>query len=253
MTKSLAILAFVASTGCASLPPGDMTQPEYWGDVSLNYYAEQLKPAPLEPGPKALSSPRTVLLVTGVTIKREWFDPIVARLTRDGFKPVVYVPPGLLSGDLLEASKELGVVLERVRAESGQDKIDVLAECTGGVIARYYIQSLGGNQYVSRLVTFVSPQHGLPKAPMANDIVHWPALDDLTPGSDFLEAVNGAPIPDGVKMTSIYSCTDEFIQPYQTSIIPGATNIGLCHGFVAHFQTFFDPEIYLIMHDALVK
>ena len=55
-------------------------------------------------------------------------------------------------------------------------------------------------------------------------------------------------------MTSIYSCTDEYIQPYDTSIIPGATNIGLCDGtFVGHFQFFYDPDIYMILHDALVR
>jgi hypothetical protein len=53
-------------------------------------------------------------------------------------------------------------------------------------------------------------------------------------------------------MTSIYTCTDEYIQPYSTSIVPGATNIALCDGtFVGHFQTFYDPDIYLIMHAAL--
>jgi hypothetical protein len=57
-----------------------------------------------------------------------------------------------------------------------------------------------------------------------------------------------------VPMTSIYTCTDEYIQPYRTSIVPGATNIGLCdRGFVGHFQTFYDPSVYLVMHDALVK
>jgi len=56
-----------------------------------------------------------------------------------------------------------------------------------------------------------------------------------------------------VPVTSIYSCTDEYIQPYQTSIIPGATNIGLCDEFVGHFEFFWNPDIYLIMHAALIE
>ena len=51
-----------------------------------------------------------------------------------------------------------------------------------------------------------------------------------------LEAVNSAPLPANVPFTSIYTCTDEYIQPYETSIIPGAKNIGLCDEFVGHFQ-----------------
>ena len=107
--------------------------------------------------------------------------------------------------------------------------------------------------HVRRLVTFISPQHGLPKAGEASLVVDWDAVKDLTPGSDFLETVNNAPMKD-VPITSIYTCTDEYIQPYQTAIIPGAKNIGLgCDGtFVGHYQFFYDREIYKVMHGELV-
>ena len=70
---------------------------------------------------------------------------------------------------------------------------------------------------------------------------------------DLALAVNAVSPPKSVPMTSIYTCTVLYIQPYTTSIVPGATNIGLCNKFVDHFQTFYDPAIYLIMHEALVK
>lgn len=251
LSLPLAALALTALAGCPELPPGDLTSPYYWSDYFLDKYEDERQVGVLEPGPPPLAQPRTVLLITGVTITAAWFDPIVARLERDGFRPVVYEPPDLLSGDLFTASLDLVEVVDRVQRESGQDKIDILAECTGGLIARHYVQSLGGADKVSRLVTFVSPQHGIAKAPLAASIAGWPALDDLSPGSAFLAAVNDAPLPTGLPITSIYTCTDEYIQPYTTSIIPGATNIGLCDGTVGHFQTFYDPEIYLVMHGAL--
>lgn len=253
MTRTILAALCLTSVSCIDLPPGDWKSPHYWGDVFLNKYADELVIDELEPGPTPLAEPRTVLLITGVTIPAEWFEPMVARLERDGFKPVVYEPPDLLSGSLFENSRLLGEVVERVRAESGEDKIDILAECTGGLIARHYIQSLGGDQYVSRLVTFISPQNGIPKAELAAKYAGWPALYDLTPGSEFLDAVSSVPLPESVPVTSIYTCTDEYIQPYETSIIPGATNIGLCDEKVGHFQFFYDPEIYLIMHGALTE
>jgi triacylglycerol esterase/lipase EstA (alpha/beta hydrolase family) len=262
----LAICTSVAVVGCAADAPEEntdstsedlasLTSPEFWGELYLHKYARQLAWANehIEAGPAPIAEPRTVLLVTGVTIKAAWLDPIAARLRRDGFRTVVYEPPGLLSGSLFQASADLGAVVDRVRAESGQDKIDILAECTGGLIARHYIQSLGGDRKVSRLVTFVSPQNGIDKLPLVSWFVSWPALHDLTPGSAFLKAVKSVPLPPNVPMTSIYTCTDEYIQPYRTSIVDGATNIGLCNGFVGHFQTMYDPQIYLVMHDALVK
>lgn len=251
------LLSVLATTGCNDLPSGNLKSPYTWGDHFLDKYADELAYATdnVEPGPGPLEEPRTILLITGVTIPAEWFDPIVARLERDGFRPVVWEPPALLSGSLFEASDLLSDVIADLRVETGQDTIDILAECTGGVIARYYIQSMGGDQYVDRMVTFVSPQHGLPKAGMAYSFARWPALRDLTPGSAFLTAVNSQSPPPGVDVTSIYTCHDEYIQPYTTSIIPGATNINLCDPTdpVVHFQTFFDPDIYLIMHAALVN
>lgn len=248
MTKILISIALATLVGCDHPPT-----PQEVADVFLAKYADELVVGELEPGPPPLATPRTVLLITGVTIPAKWFDPIKARLVRDGFRPVVYEPPDLLSGDLFQASHDLAAVVAQIRAQTGEQKIDILAECTGGLIARHYIQSLGGAPYVSRLVTFVSPQRGIGKAPLAASIAKWPALYDLSPGSAFLNAVNSAPLPPSVPVTSIYTCSDEYIQPFTTSIIPGATNIGLCNKFVGHFQTFYDPEIYLIMHAALVK
>lgn len=251
MTKLLTVFALVAATTAttACTGDGDPKSPYYWGDTFLAKYADELVVGELEPGPDPLEEPRVVLLITGVTIPAEWFDPIVARLERDGFEPVIWEPPALLSGSLYAAADDLAEIVAELKADSGQDKIDILAECTGGVVARYYVQSMGGDDHVSRLVTFVSPQAGLPAAAMLAPIAGWPALYDLSPGSDFLTAVNSK--TPTVPMTSIYTCSDEYIQPFSTSIVDGATNIGLCDEFVGHFQTFYDPDIYLIMHAAL--
>lgn len=263
LCASLSVVGCAANTDAPADEESDTTSqdlsspfsPEFWGQLYLNKYSRQLQWANdhIEAGPGKITKPRTVLLITGVTIKKEWLNPIAARLQRDGFRTVVYEPPALLSYSLFQASADLAKVVDRVRAESGEEKIDILAECTGGLISRYFIQSLGGDKKISRLVTFVSPQNGINKLPLVSGFVSWPALRDLTPGSAFLQAVQSKPLPAGFPMTSIYTCTDEYIQPYRTSIVPGATNIGLCHGFVGHFQTMYDPQIYLVMHDALVK
>ena len=252
MIPQLALVSLLAAGTC-TLPSGDIKAPETWGQYFLDKFAQERADAmTIEPAfAPPLAQPRTVLLITGVTIPAEWFDPIKARLERDGFRTVVWEPPALLSGDLFENTERLADVIDDIRAQTGEAKIDILAECTGGLLARYYMQSMGGDQYVSRMVTFISPQHGVPKAELAFTTVGWPALEDLTPGSDFLEAVNNAPLPANVPITSIYTCTDEYIQPYKTSIIPGAKNIGLCDGFVGHYQFFYDPAIYKIMHAEL--
>jgi len=243
-----------ATLSTCTLPQGDLDDPHTWGNYFLDKYAaERAEAMTIEPASTPpLAQPRTVLMITGVTIPAVWFDPIKARLERDGFHTVVYEPPALLSGDLFTNADKLAEVIAGIEAQTGETKIDILAECTGGLIARHYIEALGGDQHVSRLVTFISPQHGLPKAAEASAFVTWDAVQDLTPGSAFLETVNHAALPSTVPVTSIYSCTDEYIQPYLTSFIPGAKNIDLCDGtFVGHFQFFYDREIYKIMHAEL--
>jgi len=240
---------------CEKLPSGNWRSPQFWGQVYLDKYSAKLDYASthIEAGPTPITTPRTVLLITGVGIKKEFMVPIQKRLERDGFDTALYEPANLLSGDLENESKKLATVVDNILKQTGETTIDILAECTGGVIARNYIQSLGGDTKIEHMVTFVSPQHGLPIAPLVHAIVGWDALRDLSPGSTFMHTVNDAQLPSNVKFTSIYTCTDEYIQPYKTSNIPGATNIDLCHGFTGHFQTMYDPSIYMIMHDALVK
>jgi uncharacterized protein (TIGR03382 family) len=249
-----ALIVAIAASQC-TLPSGDITDPHTWGDYMLDKYADEYRAAMdnVEPAfAPPLAKPRPVLLITGVTIPAKWFDPIVLRLERDGFLPFVYEPPDLLSGDLFENAAALEGVIQNVRAQTGMNKVDILAECTGGLIARHYIQALGGDKYVSRMVTFISPQHGLPKAAEAAVIAGWPALYDLTPGSEFLTTVNSGTLPATVPFTSIYTVTDEFIQPYETSIIPGATNVSVGEDeFIGHYQFFYDMRMYRLMHAAL--
>lgn len=254
-SDELIACGWLTGGACAKVPSGNWRSPEFWGDFYLAKYASERAyyTENVEPGPAPLATPRTVLLITGITIKAEWFDPIKARLERDGFKTVVYEPPALLSGDLEKASHDLGAVVDKALADSGDTTIDILAECTGGVIARRYIQSLGGDGKIAHMVTFVSPQHGLPMAPLVHAIVGWPALNDLTPGSKFLRSVNDAPLPSDVKLTTIYSCTDIYISPMNTSKIPGANNIEICDGTTGHFETLFEPSVYMQMHDALLE
>src|SRR5262245_29149986 len=98
----LAAAALVVTATSCEMPSGDITDPHTWGNYFLDKYRDELVIDELEPGPTPLAEPHVVLLITGVTIPAEWFEPMQARLERDGFIPVVYEPPDLLSGDLFD-------------------------------------------------------------------------------------------------------------------------------------------------------
>ena len=113
----------------ARLPDGDLTLPQTWGD----YFVDKLRRGPrgvdgaerCDRARRRSRSRATVLLITGVTIKAAWLDPIAARLRRDGFRPVVYEPPGPAQRQSVPGvAPMLGAVVDRMRARErrGQDR-----------------------------------------------------------------------------------------------------------------------------------
>lgn len=207
-------------------------------------------PTPDAPADGAASSSpppaptRTVLLIPGTAITGDYFDSMAARLRADGFDPVVYEAPDLLTGGLADgASKLPDVVDARLRA-TGETRLHVVAECNGGVATRYWLQVLGGHAKVDQVVTFVSAHHGTWESPIGSWASGFQSLKDITPGSDFLAKLNAAPYPPSLHLTSIYSCNDELMVPYTTSVVPGATNVLFCDHALGHLDGFWDALVY---------
>lgn len=193
-----------------------------------------------EPAPEPT---RIVLLVPGTSIVGSYFDLMAERLEKDGFTPVVFEPPDLLTESLAIGAERIGEEIDRVLAERGEKKLHVVAECNGGVATRYYLQVLGGSNRVDQVVTFVSAHHGTWLSPVGW-ISGFQSLSDITPGSAFLEQLNTAPFPPGLQLTSIYSCNDELMLPYDTSVVLGATNVLFCDYYIGHLDGFWDALVY---------
>jgi triacylglycerol lipase len=203
------------------------------------------------PQPDAQPEPtRIVLLVPGTSIVGSYFDLMAERLENDGFTPVVFEPPDLFTESLAIGAERVGKEIDRVLAERGEEKLHVVAECNGGVATRYYLQVLGGSNRVDQVVTFVSAHNGTWLSPVGW-ISGFQSLSDITPGSAFLEQLNAAPFPPGLKLTSLYSCNDELMLPYDTSVVPGATNVLFCDYYIGHFDGFWDALVYQRIHLAL--
>jgi hypothetical protein len=240
---SAVVLTLFFSAACGEGPMS--ADPQAWRSFWYAKHAASIR-APIEatePSPPAEGT-RIVLLVPGTTIGSEFFQPMAERLARDGFEPIVWEPPDLFSESLAAGAVRIGREVDRILAESGESRLHIVAECDGGVAARYYVQLLGGHHHVDELVTFVSAHHGSELAPMAAWYTGWAALDDITPGSRFLTRLNTAPMPPGMKLTSIYSCWDEYLWPYTTSRVAGATNVEVCRRYLGHFDGFWDPLVY---------
>jgi hypothetical protein len=167
-----------------------------------------------------------VMLVPGSMIVSAFFDVMRQRLQVDGFTPVVYQPPDLFTGSLRDGAKGIGQAVDELRAAAGQDKILIVAECNGGVAARYYVEKLGGAAKVERFVSFVSAHNGTSYGSSMN---LYQGVNDIKPGSDFMkEMARSRPPENGPLIFSIFLCSDEIMKPFTTSEIPGAVNIEVC-------------------------
>ena len=186
----------------------------------------------------------TVLLIPGTTIPGSFFDDMAARLASDGFDPVIYEPPDLLTDGLVLGAQRIADVVDARLAETGEPRLHIVAECNGGVATRYYLQALAGHEHVAQVVTFVSAHNGTWLSPLGQWVTGFQSLDDVVPTSAFLADLDARPFPADLKLTSIYSCNDEFMLPYDTSVVPGATNVLFCQHYLKHFDGFWDPLVY---------
>jgi triacylglycerol lipase len=196
------------------------------------------------PTDAAAGGAHTVLLITGTLITGDYFDTMGKRLEADGFAPVVFVPPDLFTHSLVEGAGRIAEAVGKVLAKSGEPKLHIVAECNGGVAARYYVQFLDGAKRVDRFVTMVSAHHGTYTSPLGSWVTGYDSLEEIKPGSSFLDKLNSVPLPPGLPTTSIYTCNDEVMMPYTTSRIPGAENVQFCAHYVGHFGVFWDELVY---------
>jgi triacylglycerol lipase len=187
---------------------------------------------------------RTVLLIPGTLFSGAWFDQMAARLKLDGFEPVVFVPPDMFTESLATGGQRIADEVQRQLQRTGEKKLHIVAECDGGVATRWYLTMLGGDRFVDQAITFVSAHHGTSISPLGSFFTHWQAMADITPGSPFLQTLNAAPFPKALKLTSIYTCHDELMYPYTTSVVDGATNVLFCNHYIDHVGGFWDPVVY---------
>jgi triacylglycerol lipase len=100
--------------------------------------------------------------------------------------------------------------------------IDLVGFSMGGLVARYYLQRLGGLERVQRFITISSPHHGTLTAFLRGN----PGARQMRPGSDFLKDLNrDATALDRIQFTTIRTPFDLMIIPSRSSELAAARSI----------------------------
>ena len=163
-----------------------------------------------------------VLLLHGLFNNRASWFWLKGKLHKSGFNNVATI--NLSSWHSEEVLTELvAKKVDELRHRLGVDKVYLVGHSMGGVIARNYLQLRGGGGKVARCVCLGAPLLGSKLAPFAIS----PLARVLLPGSEFLQRLAEAPIPEGVKVTCIHSCKDNMVLPNSNACLPWGENIEL--------------------------
>jgi hypothetical protein len=150
-----------------------------------------------------------ILLVHGMVDNRSIFTLLRRGLHRRGFGRVVTTNYSPFTNDVRAAAAQLAANVEELVADTGYERIHVVGHSLGGLIARYYVQRLGGHERVHTLVTLGTPHLGTRAAYL------WPAQlgRQLRPGSDLMDEL-GQPAPEcTTRFLSYWSDLDQMIVP----------------------------------------
>lgn len=134
-------------------------------------------------------------------------------------------------GDLREQAQVLARAADQALHRSSASSVDVVGYSAGGVIARLWVKSLGGDGVARRVLTLGSPHHGTDLAGVASDVTPDTcpvACLQLAPESDFMRALNaGDDTPDGPLWISIWTTDDLVVTPPTSARLDGAVNFSL--------------------------
>ncbi len=156
-----------------------------------------------------------------------WWRPVREKLTEWGYDIVEINFDGLAR--TVHSPRKYAELVE-VRVEEMYDALEreyegaeivVVGHSMGGMVARYFVEKLGYDDVVDRLITFGSPHQGTRMAlPLSMPFIGVEGARDLLPGSQFLESLNRDGLSEEVDYAAVYTMNDPLIVPKQNARLP---------------------------------
>lgn len=182
-----------------------------------------------------------VLLVHGVFHNRSAFAYLKQRLSAKGWHHFKEM-------DLMTSIHSIPVLAEQVATqtralmkEHHAPQIDIIAHSMGGVVARYFVQCLGGDGLVRNLITLGSPHQGT----VVSKLSVLPHIREMSPGTNTMNELNALAPPRFTQVTSISGGLDLVMIPKSSTHWPGVRNIHLKK--VGHAGLLFSKRVFQII------
>ncbi|MER5716328.1 triacylglycerol lipase [Streptomyces sp. NPDC002132] len=138
-------------------------------------------------------------------------------------------------------ARQLATEVQNVLARTGASKVDLVVHSMGALSSRYYLKNLGGTAYVDDFVSLAGTNHGTSVASLCGWL--YTSCNEMRTGSSFVTALNsGDETPGSVSYAAYWSNCDAAIDPDDSALLSGATNVGV--GCVSHTDMNSDPGVY---------
>jgi triacylglycerol esterase/lipase EstA (alpha/beta hydrolase family) len=152
-----------------------------------------------------------------------------------------------------QSAVQLSAFVNKVRAATHTNKVDIVGHSEGATMPDYYIEYLGGAAKVQRYVGVSGVKHGTTLHGIGTLAAEFESLfgasasptaascgscDEFLVGSDFIKKLEArAPAP-GVIYTNLSTKYDELVSPYTSSFLKGknVTNITMQSGCSLDFS-----------------
>ena len=151
-----------------------------------------------------------ILLVHGIIDNHVIFTVMERSLRRRGFQTLSAYDYGLLTHNIPRAAERFGEAVQKLSAATGYERIHVIGHSLGGLIARYYVQLLGGDSHVHTLVTLGTPHQGTRLAWAAPVL---PLIRQLTPTSPVIQELAQPASGCRTRFIAFHSDIDHLIVP----------------------------------------
>jgi triacylglycerol esterase/lipase EstA (alpha/beta hydrolase family) len=121
-----------------------------------------------------------------------------------------------------DLADRFAVAVKDVMDVSGAKRVHVVGHSLGGVIVRWFVQELGGDDVVDTCITIGAPHHGTFPAYLG----FGPAARDMRPGSEVVQRLeNGFRRFTATRFVNLYSDLDVLIIPPSSAVLPERPNV----------------------------
>lgn len=200
--------------------------------------------------PLAADDAPPVVLLHGFIDNRSAFVVLRRALTRHGHRHLISLNYSPLTRDIRAAAELLGRHVEDICARTGHSRVDIVGHSLGGLIARYYVQRLGGDRRVRTLVTLGTPHGGTAVAPGAG--IH-PIVRQMRGGSSVIEELR-TPAPGcRTRFVSFWSELDQVMVPIETACVdhPDLDAVNVRVTGIGHLALPVHPTVAAAILEAL--